>query len=335
MQDHMRQKLTSTEIGNLWNSYMLDEMAIRMFKHIISNAEDQEIKEVFQYTHDVVMTHVGMYQNLFKKEQMAVHGFSEDELDLSAPRLFSDIFFIYYLKHMSKFALQMFSSSYLSASREDIRDLFATLIDDAKEIDQRTTELLKDKGLNIEPPSIPIPKTVDFVKKQSFLAGFFGEQRPLMAQEITYLFQNAQSNAYGKALLMGFSQVAQSKEVQQFFIRGQEIAHKHATIFSDILLKEDLSVPNHFDEEVSVSTKPPFSDRYMMVHANFLIQGGLGNYGMAMSSAQRRDLALVYERLIAEVGLFAEDGANILINNGWMEQPPLAPKRKEFSNSSE
>lgn len=314
---------------------MLDTMVIRMFRHIISIAEDQEIKEVVQYTHDLVVNHVRIYDDIFEREQMAVQGFSDNDLDLSAPHLFSDIFFIHYIKHMAKFALEMFSLSYLSASREDIRNLFGTLIDEVKIVDQRTTEVLKDKGLNIEPPYIPTPKTVDFVKKQRFLSGFFGEQRPLMAQEITHLFQNAKSNSYGKAFMMGFSQVAQSKEIQKYFIRGKDIANKNVKIFSDILMEEDLSVPNHFDGEVSVSTKPPFSDRYMMYHANFMTQGGLGNYGMSMSSSQRRDLAVIYGRLLAEVGLYAEDGANILINNGWMEQPPLAPNREALSNNIE
>jgi hypothetical protein len=329
------QRLTSAEIGNLWNSYMLDTMVIRMFRHIISKVEDQEIKGVVQYTHDLVVNHVKIYENIFEKEQMAVHGFSDEDLDLSAPRLFSDVFFIHYLKHMTKFALQMFSLSYLSSSREDIRKIFSALIDEVKIIDQKTKEVLKDKGLNIEPPYIPTPKAVDFVKKQHFLAGFFGEQRPLTAQEITYLFQNAESNAYGKAFMMGFSQVAQSKEIQKFFIRGKDIANKHVKTFSAILMEGDLSVPNHFEEEVSISTKPPFSDRYMLLHTNFMNQAGLGNYGISMSMSQRRDLAVIYGRLLVEVGLYAEDGANILINNGWMEQPPLAPNREDLSNSLE
>lgn len=328
-------RLTSIEIGNLWNSYMLDTMVIRLFRHIISKAEDQEIKEIVQYTHDLVVNHVRIYDDIFEKEQMAVHGFSDDDIDLSAPRLFSDVFFIHYMKHMAKFALQMFSLSYLSASREDIRNLFGTLIDEVKNVDQRITEVLKDKGLNIEPPYIPTPKSVNFVKKQRFLVGFFGEQRPLTAQEITHLFHNDQSNAYGKAFMMGFSQVARSKEIREFFIRGKDIANKHCKIFSAILMEEDLSIPIHFEGEVSVSTKPPFSDRYMMLHTIFMNQGGLGNYGMAISSSHRRDLAVIYGRLLAEVGHYAEDGTNILIKNSWMEQPPLAPNREELTNSKE
>jgi hypothetical protein len=35
----------------------------------------------------------------------------------------------------------------------------------------------------------------------------------------------------------------------------------------------------------------------------------------------RRDLATQYTRLTSEMEQYREDGANILINNGWMEQP--------------
>ncbi|MEW9673695.1 DUF3231 family protein, partial [Ammoniphilus sp. 3BR4] len=33
-----------------------------------------------------------------------------------------------------------------------------------------------------------------------------------------------------------------------------------------------------------------------------------------------------------EVGQYAEDGVNIMIDNGWMEQPPTAPSRDELAH---
>ena len=34
--------------------------------------------------------------------------------------------------------------------------------------------------------------------------------------------------------------------------------------------------------------------------------------------------------LIPEVSLYAEDGANIMIKHGWMEEPPQADDRNEL-----
>jgi hypothetical protein len=35
---------------------------------------------------------------------------------------------------------------------------------------------------------------------------------------------------------------------------------------------------------------------------------------------------------MAEMGLFAEDGAQLLIKYGWLEQPPLADDRDNLAN---
>jgi hypothetical protein len=329
------QKLTSAEIANLWNSYMLDTMVTPVLKYFLSKVDDREIKNIIQDTKSLIANHIRIYHELFDKEQFAIQGFSDDDVNVNAPRLFSDVFLIQYFKHMVKFALQMFSLSYLAASRQDIRDLYSMCMEEARKVDQKTTEVLKAKGLYVELPYIPTPKAVDFVKKQHFLAGFFSERRPLTAQEITELFQNTDSNAFGKAFLLGLSQVVQSKDVRQYFIRGKDIANKHIKIFSEILLNEDLAIPPNYDGEVLVSTESPFSDRLMMYHVLFLTQGGMGNYGMSMSSAQRHDLAIMYGRLMTEVGKYADDGANIFIHHGWMEQPPLAPDREALSNKTE
>ncbi|MEK3887498.1 DUF3231 family protein [Bacillus sp. FSL K6-3431] len=40
-----------------------------------------------------------------------------------------------------------------------------------------------------------------------------------------------------------------------------------------------------------------------------------------------QDLGLVYTRLMAKIAKYAEEGANIMIDNGWMEEPPKAANR--------
>jgi hypothetical protein len=46
----------------------------------------------------------------------------------------------------------------------------------------------------------------------------------------------------------------------------------------------------------------------------------------------RHDLGSIYVRLSAEVSQFVEDGANIMIENGWLEQPPQASDRDQLVN---
>ena len=84
--------------------------------------------------------------------------------------------------------------------------------------------------------------------------------------EISNLYANFQRNALGVATLIGFSQVAKSKEVRQFLIRGKEIASKHCEVFGSIMREDDLPVPLLFDTEVTDSTTYTFSDKLMMFY---------------------------------------------------------------------
>ncbi|MFC4770181.1 DUF3231 family protein [Effusibacillus consociatus] len=92
-----------------------------------------------------------------------------------------------------------------------------------------------------------------------------------------------------------------------------------------------ITAPSSYDGEVMESTKSPFSDRLMLIHVTLLVSSSLGNYGMGMAASQRRDLATVYARLLVEGSAYGEDGTNLLIENGWMEQPPIAPDRNTLA----
>lgn len=70
----------------------------------------------------------------------------------------------------------------------------------------------------------------------------------------------------------------------------------------------------------------------MLFHIQTLVSATIGFYGAGMAVSQRRDLALQYTSLLAEIGLYAEDGAQLLISNGWLEQPPLADDKENLGN---
>jgi hypothetical protein len=83
--------------------------------------------------------------------------------------------------------------------------------------------------------------------------------------------------------------------------------------------------------EVTNSTVSPFSDKLMMFHIAGLIASGIAQYGISISVSPRRDIGVMYTRLMAEIAKYSEDGANIMINNGWMEEPPKAADRDELA----
>jgi len=166
----------------------------------------------------------------------------------------------------------------LLAAHQDVIRYFYNCIDETKELLNRTKEVMLAKGMFIRSLYIPTPNKVDFVHKQSFMAGWFGERRPLTTFEITNLFTNYQRNCLAKATFIGFSQVAEHKEVIQFMLRGKDLASQHIKRFASILQASDLPASEAWDAMVTYSTSPVFSDKLMMFHISTLLNRGVGFY---------------------------------------------------------
>jgi hypothetical protein len=326
-------RLTSAEITSLWVSYINDCAISCKFNYFLTKVEDEEIKPLIKKAFDIAQGNIKTITEILKREKYPLpYGFKlNEDVDVSAPRLYSDAYSLSYLHQAAQIALQGYSMNLSFSVRADIYSYFNECIFQLTRFLREVKELLLSKGLYIRSPYLPIPDEIDFVKKQSFLQGFFGEKRPLVGTEITNLFANFQRNAFGVSTLLGFSQVAQSKEVAEYLVRGKDIAKKHCEIFGNILKEDDLPVPMTWDTEVTDSTTYTFSDKLMMFYTTSLIALSIGFYATSMALSPRKDLGLNYVRLSTEIAKFAEDGANILIEKGWLEQPPMAADRDKLA----
>jgi len=325
-------RLTAGEISQLWVQYLNDSSNLCVLTYFIEKAEDNEIKPIIEYALELSKTHIKIITAILTEEKNAVpHGFKMDEdVDLTAPRLYSDVFMLHFINQMSKVGLTLYGAAVAASVRNDIQTYYMNCLTETMELYKRSTELLLSKGLYIRSPNLPNLEKVEFVKKQWFMLDVFGEKRPLIAAEVSNLFANLQRNALGVATLTGFSQVASNKAVKQFFLKGLEIGNKHIRLFRGKLEESKLPVPMGWDAEVTNSTTRTFSDKLMMFLTSGLISMSVGYYGTAVSQSPRGDLTSMYNRLSLEVQLYSEDGANIMIKNGWMEQPPMASDRDEL-----
>lgn len=325
-------KLTSAELSFLWNTYQADSMSICMFKFFLQHVEDEEAKKLIIQALDLSQQHVEKIREIFLKEKIQVpEGFTEKDVNLEAKRLFSDIFYLRYLKHMSNGGLVTYGKALQHIYREDIRAFFSKALTSSIELFNEVTQVLLEKGLDIRPPVIPYPQTVEYIQKQSFILEGLGKRRALLGDEIAQLNFNINTNHIGTSLATAFSQVTKSNKVRDYVLRGKEIAMKHIKIFSDYLENNTLPVPMSYDHEVTDSKESPFSDKLIMFHYGLMIYSGVGNYGSAISACRRSDLVVDFSRLTMEIMKYAEDGVNILIEHQWMEQPPIAISRKDLA----
>ncbi|WP_071393587.1 DUF3231 family protein [Bacillus tuaregi] len=328
MEDKTKIRFTAAEMATLWTQYINDTATVCVLSHFLEKVEDKEVRPVIEFAMNGSKHNIAFLTDLFTKENFPIPiGFTEKDVYPDAPRLFSDTFTLMYLKNMSILAMAAASAALGFVTRPDIISFFKIVLKTAVGLQDLTRELMLAQGTYVRPPFTSYPDKPDFVEKQKFLAGYFGEVRPLTVQEITMLFNNVQTNAIGKTLIVGFAQTSQNKEVKEFFIRGKKIAQKHIDLFSEILKKEDLPAPMTWDTAVTDSTYPVYSDKLMMFHISAMIAAGIGNYGASMSGSPRRDLGLKYASLIPEIALYAEDGANIMIKHAWLEEPPQTDRR--------
>ncbi|NPV90913.1 MAG: DUF3231 family protein [Firmicutes bacterium] len=329
-----RAPLTSSEIANLWRTYVHYSMLNYVFQHYLKNVEDPDLRPMLTDSIALFEKRMNRTAEIFKLEGQPIpRGFGDGDLDAGAPRLYTDLFYFFYTMRMVAIGLQLNSTALACAVRPDVREFYTETLMGSTRFFNRFTDIMLEKGILIRSPFINTFGEVDTVEEQSFLRGFLGKRRPLLAQEIDQLFLGIRNNVIGGALLEGFRQVARSEPVRAYMARGAEIARKHVDIFSSVLHKENLPAPAHWGEFVSDSTTPPFSDKLMMYHVVTLGGIGLGSYANAMGLSMRHDLGANYARLITETLKYAEDGINILIDNGWLEEPPRMTDRQELVNN--
>lgn len=325
-------KLTSAEIAALWTQYLNETAGLCFNKHMMEHLEDKEIKDVFGYAISLGSKHLEKIKEFFVSEGFPVPiGFTNHDVTPNTPRLFSDVFCLYFLNTMAIHGCHGYSGAITTSSRLDVRDYFTRCNASAVELCNRTKNVLLEKGLYFRPPVVLPPEKPDFVKNDNFLAGWFGEKRPLSCIEITDIYFNLKKSILAKAVTVAFSQVAHSKHIRDFLLKAVNTKDSHIQMFNDVLNFENLPAPPTLEAEITDSTTSPFSDKLIMFQIGFLFSTAMVYYGAGWASSPRRDLSPKYLMAISGDLKIGNDWINLMIENGWLEQPPLAEDRRELA----
>lgn len=335
MQEDTNLRLTSSEISVVWSSYQNNSFSTCILKYFLANVDDTQIKSVLQFALDISVKNFNICKEILQKDNQPLPvGFTDEDVSPNAPRLFSDSFYLYYLKNMSKVGLSVYGVALATAAHEEVRQFLNQAIQASTSLYNKTAEVLLTKGLFVRPPYVTTPDNVDFIDKKSYLGGLLNlnnHNRPLNVIEITHIEANVETNSLGKALMAGFAQVAKSKKVRNYCLKGAEISTKHVQVFTTLLTDDGLPSPMPWDLEVTDSTISPFSDKLIMFHTSLIIASSISNYATASAASLRTDIATSYIRLTTEVAGFAKDGVDLMIKHAWLEQPPQIPNHKRLA----
>ncbi|GGP08905.1 DUF3231 family protein [Oceanobacillus neutriphilus] len=328
--------LTAAEIASVWTGYLNDTLAKCILSFMLKHMEDSEIKPVVQHAFDNFTNQIDQLHQIFEEENFATpNGFTEKDVNMNAPWLFTDAFCLTYVTHMARIGMITYSGFVAMSIKKEIRDYSIHALHDMTALYDHAVQVALEKGINSRPPYIEIPKETNYVDSKKYMSGLnpFSEKRPLNAVEISQLYMNIQTNEMGIKLCLAFAQTSPTKVVQDFMLRAKNISQKHIKIFVDNLMQDEIGAPQLPDIAVSDSTTQTFSDKLMMFHMSLIMSAGVGNYATAAAASQRLDLAASYERLSMEVTKLAKSGADIMIDNNWLEQPPGTKNREKLAKN--
>lgn len=323
----LSEKLISAEMGKLWATYMGNSMGKCILSYFLQHVEDEDIKTLLENALNLCEEFSKTIKEIFTKENFPIpKGFSENDVNLGAPRLFQDDYYVHYLKYIANAGMSIYNVAIPIVYRKDVEEFFRYCMVATMDLMQQIKGLLMKKGLIIKPPLIPVPEKVEFVHKD-FLNGFFGHVRPLHALEIAHFYDNTENNITSKTLIIGFSQVVKDEKIRNLFERGIDITTTIIENFTKKLNDENLPAPSLLDHLVTTSTFSPFSDKLMLFHKMDMFTMKLRTFGNSMAVDGRHDLGIVYTKSMLEDAAFVQEAAKIMIEKGWFEQPPYAAER--------
>lgn len=245
---HNSTKISSSELGNLWSQYINDSLANCVFRYFLHHVQDKDIGEVIQYALELTERHLKKAAEFLTKENYPIPiGFTDEDVTVEAPPLFSDTYIIVYVHIMTVHGLTRYAGAIGNVIEEEQRKYFIGVISETMELYDKAVKVLTDKGIISKPPTFNNHQKVEFVKKQNYLTGWFGKRRPISAVEVSGTYLNLQKTMTKIVLELGFSQVAKSKEVRKFMERARMLCNKHFQTLSAMMTEDNLHIPRTFE----------------------------------------------------------------------------------------
>jgi hypothetical protein len=315
--------LTAAEVSALWLQYLGDSMAICVYKYFLNIVENTEIKPILEFALQLAESHITKIIEFLDSANFQIPiGFTENDVNINAPRLFSDQFLLFYSYIMTIHGITAYSLAVTNTERQDIQDYFFDCTVSSKELFQKIVKLAKNQPKYTSVPSIPSPHGVEFMESPGFISDLIGDKRPLNSSEISTLFFNSTKTGFVSSLSLAFSQVAVREDVRNFLLKNFKLAGKDAESFDAILQQDHLPIPEKWDEEITDSTVSPFSDKLIMFHAGFLVNAALTYYGASLGSSYRSDIIVNYSKVFTHAMEAGAISYNILVKHGWLEKQP-------------
>ena len=331
-------QLSSSELGTLWMTYQTTSATIILFDLFKDKTIDKDAKDIISsYVTDSKVTKNNL-MNIFNNEGVVIPvAFDEQDILRESPPLFDDIFNIMFLRQMMKMRMGHCAVFTAISYIKEAHDIFKSIYDICDKYYVMTTNYLLSKGVLAKPPSVTMPKQVEFIEDKNYMSGFnfLSDKRSLNTIEVGYINEAIENNILGMQLLTGFAQVAKESEVKLYFIEGKEISKNIITELSAVLLQSDIQPSSTWGGKATDSTKSPFSDKLMMYLISIISSSALGFNALGTSFSMRSDLHVKLAVIVKNTFTYSKKGGKIMIKHKWMEEPPQMEDRNQLTKIKE
>ncbi|WP_456276356.1 DUF3231 family protein [Bacillus sp. AK128] len=326
--------ITSSELGTLWLTYQEKTMILRMLEYFIEKADDEKAKDIMTNLHTDLEKYVEKIVQIYKEEGAVIPvGFTSQDVNKDVPKLYDNGFDIMFVRLLKEISIGLHALNFTMTFREDITMLFEELTALTQKYFRICSQYLLEKGLLVRSPYVSMPKSVEFVKDNSYLAAValnpFSQKRTLNTVEVAHLHKAIESNLTGVQMILGFGQCANDVEVKKFFNEGAELAKGIIKEISEVMIEVDLAIPQTPGGNATDSTVAPFSDKLMMYCTSLFCSFSMGSSSLGTAFSLRNDLPAKMGIFMKDIFEYAHKGAKIMIKNGWMEEPPQLEDRKQ------
>jgi hypothetical protein len=324
--------ITASEIAYLWNTYLLNSKAKYALINVVSQCDDKDIRGILKRSLEMSADSLGKIEKIFEEEKQRVpYGFSEEDVYVNVPKLYSDKLHLYLLKVFTMLGLSNYGMALSLSPRADIRKLFYDSIISTIDLSDRGDDIALEKGVYLRTPNIPATKEIEFAEDKSIMGRIIGHKRPLNALEIASIFNCSMVMSASEAYLLGMAQTMEDDRLKDFANRARKTLKENCETLNEILHKEDLNSPPELESEVLNSSTPIFSDRLSMFTCYATLTDVIFTLSVSKVGVLRKDVFNVFTQLSSDILFIMKDATDLMIERKWLEEMPKNIDREDLT----
>src|SRR5699024_2752390 len=119
-------RLTAAELAEVSGAYINASLSAHVLAYFLAIVEDEDIKSVLQEGYTLSQSHMEKLQTVLQQNNQPIPaGFTKDDINLDAPRLYTDNYFLQYALQMGYLGMYSCTSAVSLTVQKDIYRLFS------------------------------------------------------------------------------------------------------------------------------------------------------------------------------------------------------------------